>query len=248
MFSFGFLLRGLWCCALRLAVLVARGLGAPGAVVAECRGAVEVVLVVEAVGGVILCVLQPGDETLVLIPKLPPHQGGLAHHHHVRYLTGEAEVAGWTALLAVGIAHAAVGTAGRVLPFPPLRRRLSCGLSFFVICGKYFRFEVLWVTSWGSHHSLPFLEQACLQTVPGAEAVGLVTRHELLHGLQDDTQPEVVEGEVGQAHAGDVFRELLQHLRVLCVHGQYASRDEFSVLADGEVPSLDPHQVIEGKF
>lgn len=29
--------------------------------------------------------------------------------------------------------------------------------------------------------------------------------------------PEVVEGEVGQSHAGDVFRELLQDLRVLCL-------------------------------
>lgn len=29
--------------------------------------------------------------------------------------------------------------------------------------------------------------------------------------------PEVVKGEVGQSHAGDVFRELLQDLRVLCL-------------------------------
>jgi len=29
--------------------------------------------------------------------------------------------------------------------------------------------------------------------------------------------PEVVEGKVGQSHAGDVFRELLQDLRVLCL-------------------------------
>lgn len=31
------------------------------------------------------------------------------------------------------------------------------------------------------------------------------------------TYPEVVKGEVGQSHAGDVFRELLQDLRVLCL-------------------------------
>lgn len=47
-----------------------------------------------------------------------------------RYLTGEAEVAGRASLLTVGIAHAAVGAAGRVLPFPPLRRCLSRWLSF----------------------------------------------------------------------------------------------------------------------
>lgn len=47
-----------------------------------------------------------------------------------RYLTGEAEVGGGAALLACGGAHAAVGAAGRVLPFPPLRGCLSGRLSF----------------------------------------------------------------------------------------------------------------------
>lgn len=47
-----------------------------------------------------------------------------------RYLTGEAEVGGRAALLAGGGAHAAVGAAGRVLPFPPLGGGLSGGLSF----------------------------------------------------------------------------------------------------------------------
>lgn len=47
-----------------------------------------------------------------------------------RYLTGEAEVGGGAALLAGGGAHAAVGAAGRVLPFPPLGGGLSGGLSF----------------------------------------------------------------------------------------------------------------------
>lgn len=31
------------------------------------------------------------------------------------------------------------------------------------------------------------------------------------------TYPEVVEGEVGQPHASDVFGQLFQHLRVLCL-------------------------------
>lgn len=47
-----------------------------------------------------------------------------------RYLTGEAEVGGGAALLSCGGARAAVGAAGRVLPFPPLRGCLSGGLSF----------------------------------------------------------------------------------------------------------------------
>lgn len=38
------------------------------------------------------------------------------------------------------------------------------------------------------HHPLPFLEEAGLEAVPGAEAVGLVSGHELLHGLQDHTE------------------------------------------------------------
>lgn len=47
-----------------------------------------------------------------------------------RYLTGEAEVGGWAAFLARSGAHAAVGAACRVLPFPPLCGCLSGRLSF----------------------------------------------------------------------------------------------------------------------
>lgn len=32
------------------------------------------------------------------------------------------------------------------------------------------------------------------------------------------------------------------------VHGEDAARDELPVLPDGEVPRLDPHQIIEGKL
>lgn len=44
-------------------------------------------------------------------------------------------------------------------------------------------------TRW-RHHSLPFLEEAGLEAVSGAEAVGLVSGHQLLHGLQNHTQLE----------------------------------------------------------
>lgn len=37
------------------------------------------------------------------------------------------------------------------------------------------------------------------------------------HTQTHRTYPEVVEGEVGQAHASDVFGQLFQHLRVLCL-------------------------------
>lgn len=104
-----FLLRGLGRRALGLAVLAGGGFAAPGRVVAQRRGAVEVVLVVQAVGGVVLRVLQTSDQTLILVPELAAHQGRLANHHHV--LTGEAEVGGGAAFLAGGGAGA-VGAAG----------------------------------------------------------------------------------------------------------------------------------------
>lgn len=47
-----------------------------------------------------------------------------------RYLTGEAEVGGRAAFLACSGAHTAIGAAGWVLPFPPLRGCLSGRLSF----------------------------------------------------------------------------------------------------------------------
>lgn len=84
LFSSSFvLLRGLGRCALGLAVLGGRGFAAPGGIGAESWGAVEVILVVQAVGGVVLRVLQTSDQTLVLVPKLAAHQGRLAHHHHI---------------------------------------------------------------------------------------------------------------------------------------------------------------------
>lgn len=84
-----FLLRRLGSCALRLAVLSRGGFAAPGGVVAQSRGAVEVVFVVQAVGGVVLGVLQTRDQALILVPEFAAHQGRLAHHHHV--LEGGAE-------------------------------------------------------------------------------------------------------------------------------------------------------------
>lgn len=44
------------------------------------------------------------------------------------------------------------------------------------------------VSTWRRHHPLPFLEEAGLEAVSGAEAVGLVSGHQLLHGLQNHTQ------------------------------------------------------------
>lgn len=60
-------------------------------------------------------------------------------------------------------------------------------LSVGQLNGVFLLNSIIYVTWWG-HHSLPLLEEACLETVPRAEIVGLVPRHEFLHGLQDDTQ------------------------------------------------------------
>lgn len=38
------------------------------------------------------------------------------------------------------------------------------------------------------YHALPLLEKAGLEAVSGAEAVGLVTGHEFLHGLEYHTE------------------------------------------------------------
>lgn len=40
----------------------------------------------------------------------------------------------------------------------------------------------------GCYHALPLLEKAGLEAVSGAEAVGLVAGHELLHGLKYHTE------------------------------------------------------------
>jgi hypothetical protein len=34
-------------------------------------------------GRVVIGILQTGDEPLVLLAKLPTHQAGLTHHHHI---------------------------------------------------------------------------------------------------------------------------------------------------------------------
>lgn len=44
--------------------------------------------------------------------------------------------------------------------------------------------------TWWCHHPLPFLEEAGLEAVSGAEAVCLVSGHQLLHGLQNHTELE----------------------------------------------------------
>lgn len=41
--------------------------------------------------------------------------------------------------------------------------------------------------TWRCYHSLPLLEEAGLQAVSGAQAVGLMPGHQLLHGLQYHT-------------------------------------------------------------
>ena len=40
----------------------------------------------------------------------------------------------------------------------------------------------------GRYHALPLLEEAGLEAVTGAEAVGLVAGHKLLHGLEYHTE------------------------------------------------------------
>lgn len=40
----------------------------------------------------------------------------------------------------------------------------------------------------GCYHALPLLEKAGLEAITGAEAVGLVAGHELLHGLEYHTE------------------------------------------------------------
>lgn len=44
------------------------------------------------------------------------------------------------------------------------------------------------VLTGGCYHALPLLEKAGLEAVTGAEAVGLVAGHELLHGLEYHTE------------------------------------------------------------
>lgn len=44
------------------------------------------------------------------------------------------------------------------------------------------------IRTWWGHHPLPFLKQTGFETVSWAETVGLVSGHQLLHGLQDYTK------------------------------------------------------------
>lgn len=79
----GALLRRLRGGVVALALLAGGGLVVPGRVGAQRWRIVEAVLVVDAVGGVKLRVLQPRDQALIFIPKLASHQCGLTHHHHI---------------------------------------------------------------------------------------------------------------------------------------------------------------------
>lgn len=69
------------------------------------------------------------------------------------------------------------------------------------------------LVTWRGYHSLPFLEEACLETVPGAEVVGLVPWHEFLHGLQDDTQLHTQQDKAVTSKKARV--------RVLAPHGSF---------------------------
>ena len=55
--------------------------------------------------------------------------------------------------------------------------------------------------------------------------------------------PEVVESRVGESLSCDIFGKRFDHSGLL--HRQDRSRDEFSVVSDGEVPRPDPHHVVE---
>lgn len=60
----------------------------------------------------------------------------------------------------------------------------AVGGGFIYVCVR------VCVPTWWRHHPLPFLKEAGLEAVSGAEAVGLVSGHQLLHGLQNHTQLE----------------------------------------------------------
>lgn len=54
------------------------------AVAAEAAApATAVIIVVQRIGRIVLRVLQPRDQSLVLVAELAAHQRGFAHHHHV---------------------------------------------------------------------------------------------------------------------------------------------------------------------
>lgn len=73
-----------------LALLTGGSLVVPGRMCPQCRRAVETVLILQAIRPIELRVLQPRDQTLVLVTKLPSHQCGLSHHHHVLKGTARA--------------------------------------------------------------------------------------------------------------------------------------------------------------
>lgn len=79
----GALLRCLRGGVVTLALLAGGGLVVPGGVGSQRWRVVEAVLVINPVGRVELRVLQSRDQALVFITKLPSHQRGLSHHHHI---------------------------------------------------------------------------------------------------------------------------------------------------------------------
>ena len=60
------------------------------------------------------------------------------------------------------------------------RYLLSCQRIVFLVILSFF--------TWRRDHLLPLLEERGFEAVPGVERVRLVPGHQLLHGLQDDTQ------------------------------------------------------------
>lgn len=76
--------------AVILALLTGASLVVPGRMCSQCRRAVETVLILQAIRPIELRVLQSCDQTLVFVTKLPSHQSGLSHHHHVLKGTARA--------------------------------------------------------------------------------------------------------------------------------------------------------------
>lgn len=79
-----------WLGVVILALLTGGGFAVPGRVSPQCRRAVETVLILQSVRPIELRVLQPRNQTLVLVTKLPSHQSGLSHHHHILKGTASA--------------------------------------------------------------------------------------------------------------------------------------------------------------
>lgn len=78
-----------------------------------------------------------------------------------------------------------------------------CGCVTICVCGS---------PTWWCHHPLPFLEQAGLEAVSGAEAVCLVSGHQLLHWLQNHTQLEEGTKRSGELEITHCWRSYTLHL------------------------------------